>query len=85
MSASTLNSLKKIIKDISENFINRPVDLKDIKPESRFVEDLGFDSLSSLELIILCEESFGFDIPDKRIDRICTVQDMASCINEYIG
>jgi acyl carrier protein len=44
-----------------------------LKPEARFVEDLGADSLDTVELVMALEEEFGFEIPDEDAEQIQTV------------
>ena len=46
----------------------------DIKNESSFVDDLGADSLDTVELIIALEEEFDFEVPDEDAEKITTVQ-----------
>ena len=43
-----------------------------LKPEARFVEDLGADSLDTVELVMALEEEFGFEIPDEDTEQIKT-------------
>ena len=40
------------------------VDIKQLQPEAKFIEDLGADSLDIVELVMALEEEFGLDIPD---------------------
>ena len=47
---------------------------EDVKPEASFVEDLGADSLDTVELIMALEEEFDIEIPDEAADKITTVQ-----------
>lgn len=51
-----------------------------IELNSTLVNDLGFDSLDSVEFIIACEEDFELDIPDEDAEKIKTVKDVI----EYI-
>jgi acyl carrier protein len=51
-----------------------------VKAESRFIEDLGADSLDIVELIMAMEEEFATNIPDEDAEKIQTVQDA----DEYI-
>jgi len=51
-----------------------------VKPEARFIEDLGADSLDIVELIMAMEEEFSTTIPDEDAEKIQTVQDA----DEYI-
>lgn len=46
----------------------------DVKPESSFVNDLGADSLDTVELVMALEEKFGVEIPDEDAEKIATVQ-----------
>lgn len=50
------------------------VDLTDVKLESSFTEDLGADSLDTVELVMALEDEFGLLIPDDEADKIKTVQ-----------
>ncbi|MCS6996811.1 MAG: acyl carrier protein [Casimicrobiaceae bacterium] len=47
----------------------------DVKNESSFVDDLGADSLDTVELVMALEEEFGTEIPDEEAEKIKTVQD----------
>jgi acyl carrier protein len=46
----------------------------DVKTESSFVEDLGADSLDTVELVMALEEEFECEIPDEEAEKITTVQ-----------
>jgi acyl carrier protein len=46
----------------------------DIKNESSFVDDLGADSLDTVELVMALEDEFGTEIPDEQAEKIKTVQ-----------
>ena len=47
---------------------------EDVKPEASFVEDLGVDSLDTVELVMALEEEFDIEIPDEEAEKITTVQ-----------
>ena len=47
---------------------------EDEKPEASFVEDLGADSLDTVELVMALEEEFDIEIPDEEAEKITTVQ-----------
>lgn len=47
----------------------------EVKPEARFIEDLGADSLDIVELIMAMEEEFETEIPDEEAEKILTVGD----------
>ena len=56
------------------------VDADQIKLESNFVDDLGADSLDTVELIMSFEEEFGVEIPDTEAEKIKTVKDVINYI-----
>jgi acyl carrier protein len=46
---------------------------EEIKPESSFIDDLGADSLDTVEVVMALEEEFGIEIPDEDAEKITTV------------
>ena len=50
------------------------VNKEDVNPESSFVEDLGADSLDTVELVMAFEEEFELEIPDDEAEKITTIQ-----------
>ncbi|HET6370709.1 MAG TPA: acyl carrier protein [Nitrospiria bacterium] len=57
---------------------------EDITPESSFVDDLGADSLDTVELVMAFEEEFGIEIPDEDAEKILTVQNAIDYIKEKV-
>ena len=55
----------------------------DIKPESTFVDDLGADSLDTVELVMALEEEFECEIPDEEAEKITTVQQAIDYIKAH--
>lgn len=53
----------------------------EVKAESSFVDDLGADSLDTVELVMALEEEFGTEIPDDEAEKITTVQLAVDYIN----
>ena len=60
--------IKKIIVD------QLGADAAAVKPEASFIEDLGADSLDTVELVMALEEEFDIEIPDEEAEKITTVQ-----------
>lgn len=59
--------------------------LGDVKPESRFIEDLGADSLDQIELVLAFEEEFGIKISDEEAEKIATVQQAVDLVRRELG
>lgn len=58
---------------------------EEIKPESSFIDDLGADSLDTVELVMALEEEFGIEIPDEDAEKMTTVGDAIKYIEEKAG
>lgn len=58
------------------------VEEEDVTMEASFVEDLGADSLDTVELVMAFEEEFGIEIPDEDAEKILTVQSAIDYIKE---
>ncbi len=58
------------------------VDEAEVKPEASFTNDLGADSLDTVELIMEFEKEFGISIPDDKAEKIATVGDAIAYIEE---
>jgi acyl carrier protein len=56
----------------------------DIKNESSFVDDLGADSLDTVELVMALEEEFECEIPDEDAEKITTVQQAMDYVNNNL-
>ena len=73
--ASTEERVKQIIVE------QLGVDEGEVTPTASFVDDLGADSLDTVELVMAFEEAFGIEIPDEDAEKIATVKDAI----DYIG
>lgn len=75
-----------LIDDIKEVVVEQlSVNADEIKPDSKFVEDLGADSLDVVELVMALEEKFDIEIPDDEAEKIQTVQDVVDYIQSKEG
>jgi acyl carrier protein len=77
MSAVVEERVKKIIID------QLGVDEAEVIPEAKFIDDLGADSLDTVELVMALEEEFGVEIPDEDAEKITTVQQAISYVQEH--
>ncbi|WP_022847700.1 MULTISPECIES: acyl carrier protein [unclassified Desulfurobacterium] len=59
------------------------VDPEEVTPDASFVEDLGADSLDTVELVMALEEEFGIEIPDEDAEKIQTVGDAIEYIKNH--
>jgi acyl carrier protein len=60
------------------------VDPEEVTPDASFVEDLGADSLDTVELVMALEEEFGVEIPDEDAEKIQKVGDAIEYIKSHI-
>lgn len=70
------------VKDIVVKLLN--VDKGKITPESKFIDDLGADSLDAVEIVMMVEEEFNIEIPDDADGFIKTVGDITKYIEERL-
>ena len=75
-SASVEDRVKKIIAE------QLGVDEEEVVPEASFVDDLGADSLDTVELVMAFEEEFDIEIPDEDAEKILTVAKAMDYIKE---
>ena len=73
---STFDKVKEVIVD------KLGVEEDKIETNSSFVDDLGADSLDTVELIMQLEEEFGIEIPDESAEKMTTVQQTIDYIDE---
>ena len=72
--------------DQVQNVIHREllIDLDKIKIESNLFDDLNFDSLDSVEMVLALELEFDIEIPDDSIDEIKTVRDIVDLVQDLV-
>ena len=73
-----MNMLDKVKEVVVEQL---DCDIAEVKEDSKFIEDLGADSLDVVELVMALEEEFDIEIPDDEAEKIATVQDATNYIN----
>ncbi|MGU9977554.1 MAG: acyl carrier protein [Candidatus Oxydemutatoraceae bacterium WSBS_2016_MAG_OTU14] len=71
------NRVKKIVID------QLGVEASQITDNARFVDDLGADSLDTVELVMALEEEFECEIPDEQAEKITTVKEAITFIEEH--
>lgn len=75
-----MSELETRVKKIIAEQLN--VDEAEVKPEASFIDDLGADSLDTVQLIMAFEEEFNIEIPDEESVNIKTVGDAMKFIGE---
>ncbi|MBU0570455.1 MAG: acyl carrier protein [Candidatus Omnitrophica bacterium] len=61
------------------------VKIEEVKDEAKFIDDLGADSLDTVELVMALEEEFGAEIPDEEAEKLTTVGDAVKYIEGKAG
>ena len=77
MASSVEDKVKQIIVE------QLGVDESEVTPTASFIDDLGADSLDTVELVMALEEGFGMEIPDEDAEKITTVKDTISYIEAH--
>jgi acyl carrier protein len=72
-----LNKIKEVVAEQLD------CNLDEIKEDSKFIEDLGADSLDVVELVMALEEEFDIEIPDEDAEGILTVADALKYIEDH--
>ncbi len=78
MSASVEEKVKAIIAE------QLSVDEAEVTPTASFIDDLGADSLDTVELVMALEEGFGIEIPDDAAEKITTVREAMDYIEAHL-
>lgn len=77
--ANTFERVKKII--IEQLSVEDP---EKVIPDASFIDDLGADSLDTVELVMALEEEFDIEIPDEAAEKITTVQAVVDYIDSHV-
>ena len=78
-----MSSIEERVKKIVAEQLG--VKEEEVKNEASFVEDLGADSLDTVELVMALEEEFETEIPDEEAEKITTVQLAINYIKEHLS
>jgi acyl carrier protein len=73
-------SIEQRVKDIIVEQLG--VNPDQVTPEAKFIEDLGADSLDTVELVMALEEEFGHEIPDEQAEKLQSVGDVIKYIED---
>ena len=73
---------EKVKNIIAEQLGVKP---EEVTPEAKFIDDLGADSLDTVELVMALEEEFGIEIPDEEAEKLVTVGDAVKYIGDKAG
>jgi acyl carrier protein len=73
-------TIEQRVKDIIVEQLG--VKPEQVTPEAKFIEDLGADSLDTVELVMALEEEFGNEIPDEQAEKLQSVGDVIKYVEE---
>ena len=76
-----MNLKQKLVEMVAQSL---GIDEMDIQMESNFINDLGADSLDTVELVLELEDEFGINIPDEETDQLNTVGDVYSYLDNVV-
>jgi len=79
---TTQMNIEQKVKDIIVQQLG--VESEKVKLEASFVEDLGADSLDTVELVMAFEEEFGVEIPDEEAEKIRSVGEAVTYLKEHV-
>lgn len=78
MDKNSMDAVEARVKNVIVEYLD--IDLEKVKNESSLKEDLKFDSLDIVELLMSFEEEFGVEIPEEEAEKILTVQQAIDAI-----
>ncbi len=75
------NSIESKVRDIIVEQLGVSAD--QVTTEAKFIEDLGADSLDTVELVMAFEEEFNIEVPDEEAEKLLTVSDVIRYIEDH--
>ena len=80
---SDIKEMEEKVKDIIVEELG--VELEKLSEDASFMEELGADSLDTVELVMAFEKEFDIDIPDEEAEKLRTVGDAMKYLHEKVG
>lgn len=81
---SVIETVKQIVEKVKQIIREQlGVEEDEITPTASFVDDLGADSLDTVELVMAIEEAFDIEIPDNDAEKMRTVQDLIDYVEKH--
>ena len=77
-----MSSIEERVKDIVIEQLG--LDRDKVSLESKFADDLGADSLDTVELVMALEEEFDIEIPDEDAEKITTLREAVSYVEQHV-
>jgi acyl carrier protein len=74
-------SIEEKVRDIIVDQLG--VNAEQVVPEAKFIEDLGADSLDTVELVMAFEEEFSIEVPDEEAEKLQSVNDVIRYVEEH--
>jgi acyl carrier protein len=74
-------SIEEKVKDIIVDQLG--VNAEQVVLDAKFIEDLGADSLDTVELVMAFEEEFSIEVPDEEAEKLQTVRDVVTYVEEH--
>jgi acyl carrier protein len=74
-------SIEEKVKDIIVDQLG--VNAEQVVPDAKFIEDLGADSLDTVELVMAFEEEFSIEVPDEEAEKLQSVKDVVTYVEEH--
>ncbi|MBK1826946.1 acyl carrier protein [Haloferula rosea] len=76
-------TIEERVKDIIVDQLG--VNADQVNPDAKFIEDLGADSLDTVELVMAFEEEFEIEVPDEEAEKLTSVGDVNAYVTKALG